>query len=70
MYNNEKYKARAYTNKLLEGLQEGLIDGETLAEELLSWISEDDVEEFAKCYEYIEDEEDDEEDDEEGGNDD
>lgn len=60
----EKYKPRAYTNKLIEGLELGEIDAKELVEELLSWISEDIVQEFAEFYEYVtlEDEEDEDED--------
>ena len=62
----EKYQARAYTNKLIEAMDCGEIDPQTLAENLLSWISEDTAQEFAEFYEYIEEEgEEDEEDNEE-----
>lgn len=53
----EKTQTRAYTNKLLEALDFGEINGDALARELLAWISEDDAKEFATTYEYIEDEE-------------
>lgn len=58
---NEKHQARAYTNKLIEGMECGGIDPQTLAENILSWISEDAVKEFAKFYEYITEEEEEEE---------
>lgn len=61
MKNNKKYEPRAYTNLLLQMVDEGLICTEELVNELLGWLSEDDVEKFAKTYEYIEDEEDEEE---------
>lgn len=68
---NEKYQARAYTNKLIEAMDCGEIDPQTLAENLLSWISEDTAQEFAEIYEYItEEEEEDDEDEENGGEDD
>ena len=61
----EKNKPRAFTNKLIEGLEFGIFDAAQMAAELLEWLSEDEAKEFALYYEYIED--DDEEDDEEGG---
>jgi hypothetical protein len=64
---NEKYQARAYTNKLIEAMNCGEIDPQKLAENLLAWVSEDTAQEFAEFYEYIteEDEEEDEENEEE-----
>lgn len=50
---NEKYKSRAYTNKLIEAMDFGEIDPQTLAENLLAWVSEDTAREFAEFYEYI-----------------
>jgi hypothetical protein len=62
---NEKYKPRAYTNKLIEAMDCGEIDPQTLAENLLSWISEDTAQEFAEVYEYITEEDEEEDEDEE-----
>lgn len=54
---NEKYKSRAYTDKLIEAMDCGEIDPQTLAENLLAWVSEDTAQEFAEFYEYITEEE-------------
>ena len=62
---NEKYQARAYTNKLIEAMDCGEIDPQTLAENLLTWVSEDTAQEFAEFYEYITEEEEEEEENEE-----
>ena len=53
---------REYTTRLLEMVDEGLIDKESLIQDLLGWLSEDEVKEFAERNDYIvdEDEEDDE----------
>lgn len=56
----EKTQTRAYTNKLIEALDFGEINGDKLARELLVWFSEDEIKEFSTTYEYIEDEEDEE----------
>lgn len=40
------FKTREYTNKIIELLDEGCIDPKSLAEQLLCWLSEHDVEEF------------------------
>lgn len=53
---------RKYTNKLLEMVDEGLIDKDTLIVACLKWMSEDDVREMAKANELILEDEEDEED--------
>ena len=40
------FTTREYTNKILELMDEGCIDPKPLAEQLLCWLSEHDVEEF------------------------
>ena len=50
---SEKYEPRAYTNKVLLGLDFGEIDARELSENLLRWFSEDEVKEFAEYYEYV-----------------
>ena len=40
------FKTREYTNKILEMVEEGLIDKDWLIQALLTWTSERDVEEF------------------------
>ena len=37
---------RKYTNKIIGMVDEGLLDRDTLIRDLLSWMSESDVEEF------------------------
>lgn len=39
---------RAYTCALLELVDEGMLDKDTLIQDLLGWMSEGDVEEFCK----------------------
>lgn len=53
---------RKYTNKLLEMVDEGLIDKDALIVACLKWMSEDDVREMAKANELILEDEKDEED--------
>jgi len=52
-------RSRAYTCKLIEMAEEGLIDWESLARDALNWMSEHEVSEFARRNDYIRDEEDD-----------
>ena len=54
---------RKATNKLLELIDEGLVDAKDAVLMCLSWMSEDDVVEMCKANEFIleEDEEDEEE---------
>ena len=40
------FKTREYTNKIIELMDEGSIDPKPLAEQLLCWMSESDVEEL------------------------
>ena len=58
------FTTREYTNKILELMDEGCIDPKPLAEQLLCWLSEHDVEEFyrvnfADAFEPEEEEEED-----------
>jgi hypothetical protein len=50
---------REYTNKILELVNEGVIDQESLIRNLLDWMSEQEVKDFALFEGYVEDEEDD-----------
>jgi hypothetical protein len=53
---------RRTTNRLIEMMEEGALDPQTLAEACLSYMSEADVTDMAQCNELLEeDEEDDEE---------
>jgi len=44
----KKYEARGFTNALLELMDEGVLSAESLVEDLLSWMSEGDVQEFCE----------------------
>lgn len=46
---------RKYTKKLLEAMDDGIMDPKGLAESLLSWMSEDDVKEFYDRYDIAHD---------------
>lgn len=55
------FTTREYTNKILELIDEGCIDTKGLAEQLLCWLSEHDVQKFyeANYSEFFEDEDED-----------
>lgn len=48
----ESADVREYTNKLLDLVDEGVLDGKDLALAALKWMSEDEVREMAKANEY------------------
>lgn len=52
---------RKFTNKFIEGMEEGLINPVILAQNLLGYMSEREVEEFAHREGYFDHEEEDEE---------
>ena len=49
-------QARPVTCELLDNLEEGLYDRDRMIRDLLGWLSESDVEEFARVNEYLIDE--------------
>lgn len=55
-------RSREYTCKLLEAVDEGMVDKDTLIQDLLGWMSEQDVEQFCRrnLSELFDDEEDEE----------
>mgnify|MGYP003352791716 CR=1 FL=1 len=53
---------REYTAKLLEMVECGLVDKDYLIPDLLNWLSESDVKEFAIQNEYVDQDEESEED--------
>ena len=57
--------ARQFTNKLLEMLEEGLLDKDTVILACVKYMSEDDVKDMMHCNEFLYDEEEEEEEDEE-----
>ena len=56
--------SREYTNNLLEMLENGLLDYETVARECLCYMSEDDVKDLMHCAGWIDEENDDDADEE------
>jgi len=46
------YTSRPYTNMILHLMDEGLLDPKTLAEQLLSWSSENSMRQFWDSYGY------------------
>ena len=44
---------RKVTNQILEQVQQGLLDKDNLIRDLLGWMSEDDVAEFAERNDYV-----------------
>ena len=49
---------REYTLKLLEIVDDGLVDNKTLIRDLLNWMSEDEVEAFYNVHQFGEHDED------------
>jgi hypothetical protein len=60
---------REKTNKLLEMIEECLLDKDTVIMACVKYMSEDDVSDMMHCNEFDTDDTDDEEDEEEGDND-
>jgi len=56
---------RENTNKLLEMVEEGILDKDAVISAFCSYMSEDDVKDLMECNEWLEEEEDDEEEEEE-----
>lgn len=61
----KKTSVREYTNKFIEGMKDGSINAQVLAEGLLCAMSESKVEDFAHCEGYFQYEEDEETEEEE-----
>ena len=55
-------RSRPYTTELLDMVEQGMIDKDSLISDLLGWMSEAEVEEFARSNDYVQslDDEDDE----------
>jgi len=49
--------SRESTNKLLEAIEEGLLDKDTVIRECLAYMSEDDVADMCHCAGFLDDEE-------------
>jgi hypothetical protein len=43
---------REYTNKIIEMVDEGLLDRDELIRDLLNWLPEDDVEDFYNSFDF------------------
>lgn len=50
--------SRVYTNKLLEMIEEGLLDKDTVIMACVKYMSEDDVKDMMECNEFLTEEED------------
>lgn len=57
---NESYNAAPNRTRLQDMLDDGVVSASTLASELLNWLSDDDVAEFARAYDYFPEAEDEE----------
>ena len=55
-------QSRRYTTELLDMVDQGVIDKDSLIADLLGWMSEDDVAEFARRNDYIQNDPDEDED--------
>jgi hypothetical protein len=53
-------ESRRVTSELLDLVEQGVIDRDSLIRDLLGWMSEEDVAEFARRNDYITDETEDE----------
>lgn len=55
-------RSRRYTTELLDMVDQGLIDKDSLIQDLLGWMSEEEVKQFARSNDYIPNDPEDEED--------
>lgn len=58
-------RTRQYTTQLLEMIEEGILDAETVLRSCLSYMSEADVQDMAECEGFIEEEDEEEEEEDE-----
>jgi hypothetical protein len=65
MYGFDHRKVRPATNRLIDMMDEGLIDARAVADMALSWLSEDDVHQMMLANDLVEDDADEEPEDEE-----
>jgi hypothetical protein len=59
-FKRDHSQVRQATCKLIEMMDDGILDPKVVAEAALSWMSDDDVERFANAYEFFYDDEEDE----------
>jgi hypothetical protein len=50
---NESFSAAPNRDRLEQMLDDGVINAHTLALDLIKWLSDDDVAEFARAYDYF-----------------
>ncbi len=55
-----KYTSRQATNRLLEAIEDGLLDRDTVIMACVKYMSEDDVADMCHCNEFLSDEDEDE----------
>lgn len=56
-------RSRKYTTALLDMVEQGVVDKDSLIQDLLGWMSEDEVKEFARRNDYLQDDPEDEDED-------
>ena len=56
-------QSRRYTTALLDMVEQGVVDKDSLIQDLLGWMSEDEVKEFARRNDYLQDDPEDEDED-------
>ena len=61
MYGFSHRVSRPVTSELLDNLEQGMYDKDRMIQDLLGWMSESEVERFARANEYIITDEEDEE---------
>jgi hypothetical protein len=59
MFGFDHRKSRPITCKLLDGVEQGLYDKDNMIRDLLNWLSEDEVNQFARANDLLPDEDDD-----------
>ena len=55
-------RSRRYTTALLDMVEQGVVDKDSLIQDLLGWMSEDEVKEFARRNDYLQADPEDEDD--------
>lgn len=69
MFGFDHRKSRPITSKLLDNLEQGLYDKDNMIRDLLNWLSEDEVKQFARANDLLPNAGDDDADDETTGED-
>lgn len=62
MFGFDHRKSRPITTKLLDNLEQGLYDKDNMIRDLLNWLSEDEVKQFARANDLLPNAGDDEDD--------